>query len=348
MGVWFITGSLKIGSKTISLDATFITDSLQLSSTLNLSELVSASLHRSALANVQKYSRPALDTGVLMFEAERLDKLELLKILFDPSWRDRQGEQAEVVRRFAGELRGTLVALDGGKEGSLVERLMVDLDLLKVVALDVRAAVSKASLAVGQQPPPPTSNPSLFNSFAPPPPAATTATSSPDAISLDVQKERLSALRAQRQGLGHVLFLMQVGGMMRKKEVQSCVRWLSRQSGVSAKGKEVEVDAEEEQGVLGYFISCVSSPPTSSSLLISSLSPSLLGLIVEYWVCVCCRTVLAAFEMGELKHEDADHERIIQEKFLKDTQFIKIMTAEIVRFPLLSHLSVSCCSSKGS
>lgn len=347
MGVWFITGSLKIGSKTIPLDATFIKDSLQLSSTLNLSELVSASLHRSALANVQKYSRPALDTGVLMFEAERLDKLELLKILFDPSWRDRQGEQAEVVRRFAGELRGTLVALDGGKEGSLVERLMVDLDLLKVVALDVRAAVSKASLAVGQQPPPPTSNPSLFNSFAPPPPAPT-ATPSSDAVSLDVQKERLSALRAQRQGLGHVLFLMQVGGLMRKKEVQSCVRWLSRQSGVSAKGKEVEVDAEEEQGVLGYFISCVPSPPNPFSLLLSSLSPSLLGLIVECWVCVCCRSVLAAFEMGELKDEDADHERIIQEKFLKDTQFIKIMTAEIVRFPLLPHFSISCCSSKGS
>lgn len=52
---------------------------------------------------------------------------------------------------------------------------------------------------------------------------------------------------------------------------------------------------------------------------------------------MCCRSVLAAFEMGELKHEDADHERIIQEKFLKDTQFIKIMTAEIVRVPLLPH-----------
>lgn len=280
-----LPGSLKVGSKTISLSAAFIADALALSATLNISELLAASLHRTALASTAKFSRPARETAVLLWEAERLELVELLRVLFDErAWRDRLGEPANVVRSFGQELRGSLVALEGGKEGSLVERLLADLELLKTTALDLRKQLASAASAANAAVPTPASHPTAFNTFAPvpPPQAALPATtgSSADAskpLSSDVIQERLTAIRRERQVIGHILFLLGQAGWLRKKELQQVVRWLARQTApepvkavtvatpapapaafgapATGTGSDADAELEEESSLLGYFIS---------------------------------------------------------------------------------------------
>lgn len=224
----------------------------------------------------------------MLWESERLDLVELLKLLFDErAWRDRAGEPAAVVRSFSQELRGSLVALEGGKEGSLAERLLADIELLKATALDLRKQLAAAATAANAAAPTPASHPGAFNTFAPAPPpqAALPAASGQGGgdvgkpLPADIIQERLNSVRSTRQGLGNVLYLLAQAGWLRKKELQQAVRWLARQAAsqsskgaavaapapapaafgapAAGAGSDAEADLEEESLLLGYFISCV-------------------------------------------------------------------------------------------
>lgn len=220
----------------MKLNAEFIAETLFLSSQLNLSELLAANLLRSGIALQSRHgNRPASDTAVIIFHGERADMLACLKLIFDPQV-NGQGGSLELIDRFASELKGSLVSLGQGKEGSLVERIMVDLESTK-------ETVHQLVGSVGQGPP--SASTAAHNQFAPPPPAQGAGGGGGAKLSLEMTQQRISSLKQERKGLGHVLFLMSYSRNLRKKEVQAVVRWLSRQSGEGAEGDDV---------LIGYMV----------------------------------------------------------------------------------------------
>ena len=220
-------GTIKIGSKTVKLNAEFIAETLFLSSQLNVSELLAANLLRSGIALQSRHgNRPASDTAVIIFHAERADMLACLKLIFDPAVSGQAGS-LELLDRFGAELKGSLVSLGQGKEGSIVERIMVDLEATKEVAHQLNNSLNQGA---------PSTSSAAHNQFAPPPPAQGTGGAK---LSLEMTQQRITALKQERKALGHVLFLMSYSRNLRKKDVQAVVRWLSRQSGEGQEGDDV-------------------------------------------------------------------------------------------------------------
>ncbi|CDZ97366.1 Uncharacterized conserved protein [Phaffia rhodozyma] len=278
-------GSIKIKGKSSTLNPEFIAETLFLSTELSLSELYCAHLLRAGIKLQSRYgNRPATETAVLLFHMERLDMLACLHLIFDPAVMTEgvDGSALDGLRAFGKDLKGSIAELDGGKEGSLVERALLDLDHTKDSIKKLQGSIDSVSgrgaLTTGYS----------FNST---PTATSSATPAGPKLSPEVIQERVFSLKGERNALGHFLFLMSYTRNMRKKEVQSLIRWL-------AKLEKDDVEGEE-RGLVGYLVT----------------------------------TALAAFDLNDIKLADVDHDKIIQERFLRDTQFIKIMTSEIVERP---------------
>lgn len=160
--------------------------------------------------------------------------LAALKLIFEPAV--AQGGPLEVLQRFGQELKSSAVNLGGGKEGSLVERAMLDLEATKETAKKLVQSFGAA---------PASSYLVANNQFAPPPPPPGSVPAGGAKLSLEMTQERISSLKEERKSLGHVLFLMSYTRNLRKKEVQGVVRWLSRQSGEGSEGEDV---------LIGYMV----------------------------------------------------------------------------------------------
>jgi nuclear pore complex protein Nup205 len=235
-------GTIKIGSKTVKLNAEFIAETLFLSSQLNLSELLACNLLRSGIALQSRHgNRPASDTAVIIFHGERADMLACLKLIFDPQV-SGAGGSLELLDRFGAELKGSLVSLGQGKEGSLAERIMVDLEATNEIVHQLVGSVGQGAPSSSS------STAAAHNQFAPPPPQQGAQAGGGAKLSLEMTQQRITSLKQERKALGHVLFLMSYSRNLRKKEVQGVVRWLSRQSGEGAEGDDV---------LIGYMVAYV-------------------------------------------------------------------------------------------
>jgi hypothetical protein len=241
---------------------------------------------------------------------ERLDMLACLQLIFDPAVflsSSLPESPLEILLLFGQDLKRSLVDLGSNREGSLVERIMVDLDLTRDTISSLQASINNPSSSSAPQ------NPGN-NQFAPPSGAGAGAEQGGQGTKLSVEmlRERVASLKLERKGLGHVLYLLSYGRSLRKKEVQGMIRWLAKNGGEGS---------VEDEGMVGYMAT----------------------------------TALAAFDLSDLKSQEADQERvsrvqhmicpskhwlisrlalssqIVQERFLQESQFIKIMTSEIVR-----------------
>lgn len=167
--------------------------------------------------------------------------LACLKLIFDPAV--SQNGPLEVLERFGRELKGSLVDLGGGKEGSLVERIMVDIEGTKGLIAQLQAQANQATLGGAGPGPSTLSNTNLFTpqQSQQQQPSSTGGAK----LSLEMTQERVTSLKLERKSLGHVLFLLAYSRNLRKKEIQAVVRWLSKQSGTAGDGEEV---------MLGYLV----------------------------------------------------------------------------------------------
>lgn len=173
-----------------------------------------------------------------MYHMERLDMLACLHLIYDPAVYTEgvPGSCLQGLKSFGRDLKGTLTTLEGGKEGSLVERALIDLDLTKEAVKKLQSTLAAAPGAGAITAP----NLSLG------PSGGYSAVSNGLKLSPEVNQERVFSLKEERNSLGHFLFLMSYTRNLRKKEVQSLMRWLAKLD-----KEEVEVD---ERGLMGYLV----------------------------------------------------------------------------------------------
>lgn len=185
---------------------------------------------------------------ILIYHMERLDMLACLQLIFDPAVFASSSipeSPLEILSLYGQDLKGTLVDLGSNREGSLAERIMIDLDLtretINATLSQIASSSSSASAVTNMG----------HNQFAPQTTlglggatAGGAASATPAKLSTEMLQERIASLKLERKGLGHVLFLMSYGRSLRKKEVQGVVRWLAKQGGEGS---------TEDDGMVGYI-----------------------------------------------------------------------------------------------
>jgi hypothetical protein len=168
--------------------------------------------------------------------------LACLQLIFDPAVflsSSLPESPLEILLLFGQDLKRSLVDLGSNREGSLVERIMVDLDLTRDTISSLQPSINNPSSSSAPQ------NPGN-NQFAPPSGAGAGAEQGGQGTKLSVEmlRERVASLKLERKGLGHVLYLLSYGRSLRKKEVQGIIRWLAKNGGEGS---------VEDEGMVGYM-----------------------------------------------------------------------------------------------
>lgn len=218
-------GTIRISGKTVAFQQDFVVEVNFLASQLLLSELYAAQLLSAGMSRQPLYgNRPGPDTAIIIYHEERLAMLACLQLIFDPRIDSAVGP-LEILARFGQELQTSHTDLGGGKQGTLAERVMVDLDATKATLSHQKAAIS--ALTTGQPLPPSYPQQQQQSGGA--------------GVNLEMLQLRASSLTVERQSLAHVLFLMAYSRKLRKKEIQELVRWLARQTQEMIDGDEAVV-----------------------------------------------------------------------------------------------------------
>lgn len=202
-------GKVSIDGVTHSLNVDFAQSSLLLAQQLGVSERYAASLLQAGFAGRARWGRPAPEVACILYHRERLAAIDCLRVLVSAAATlPRENDAAS--RKLGAKMRQLLDALLGlsidvhdkgsKRKGHLAERLLAEIDDVKAKM----AATQMSFRGVQQQQQQP--GPSLGD---------------------EIQIRRIEMMRQERQGLGHVLYLLAYSRMLAAQGLLTIVRWLS-------------------------------------------------------------------------------------------------------------------------
>lgn len=214
---------MSIDGVTHSLNVDFAQSSLLVAQQLGVSERYAASLLQAGFAGRARWGRPAPEVACILYHRERLAAIDCLRVLVSAA-ATLPREEDPLARKLGAKMRQLLDALLGmtieiheqssaKRKGHLAERLLAEIDDVKAKMARTQSSF-RGALQQQQQS-------SLLSQ------QQQQQQQLSSSLGDEIQIRRIEMMNQERQGLGHVLYLLAYSRMLPAQGLLAIVRWLS-------------------------------------------------------------------------------------------------------------------------